>query len=167
METAQTREAQEPWQEEATDQQGAARLAISADGAFVPLVKGEWAEVRTLAIGQVEECQCSDGSSEVHVTHLSYFSRLTDATTFPDLAEVQMRRRRVIQADQVCAVTDGADWLQHFIDLHRSDAVRILAFPHAAEHVSLLLQALEKAGLKWPIGSGWWKVPTSWSSKLV
>ncbi len=151
VETAQTREAQEPWQEEATDQQGEARLAISADGAFVPLVKGEWAEVRTVAIGEVEECYRSDGSSEVHVTHLSYFSRLTDATTFTDLAEVEMRRRRVIQADQVCAVTDGADWLQHFIDLHRSDAIRILDFPHAAEHVSLLLQALQQAGMKLPV----------------
>ena len=150
VETAQTAEAQAPWQEEAAGKKVAVRLAMSADGALVPLVKGEWAEVRTLAIGEVEEQHTADGTSEIHVEHLSYFSRLTDAATFTDLAEVEMRRRKVIQAEQVCAVTDGADWLQQFIDMHRSDAVRILDFPHGASHVSLLLQALEKAGMTFP-----------------
>ena len=32
---------------------GAARMVVSADGATVPLVHGEWGEVRTLAIGAV------------------------------------------------------------------------------------------------------------------
>jgi len=84
------------------------------------------------------------------VHHLSYFSRMSSAVTFADLAEVEMRRRAVIRAKEVCAVTDGADWLQGFVDLHRPDAVRILDFPHAAEHVSLLLQALQAAGLNLP-----------------
>jgi hypothetical protein len=47
-------------------------------------------------------------------------------------------------------VTDGADWLQGFIDLHRSDAVRILDFPHEASHVSGLLEALQKMGHHFP-----------------
>jgi hypothetical protein len=123
---------------------------MSADGALVPLVKGEWAEVRTLAIGEVEEQHASEGSSEIHVNQLSYFSRLTDAAPFTDLAEVETRRRKVIQAEQVCAVTDGADWVQHFSEMHRPDAVRILDFPHEASHLSLLLQALEKAGMTFP-----------------
>jgi hypothetical protein len=33
--------------------QGAAKLFMSTDGAFVPLVGGEWAEVKTLALGEV------------------------------------------------------------------------------------------------------------------
>ncbi len=32
---------------------GAARMVVSADSATVPLVHGEWGEVRTLAIGAV------------------------------------------------------------------------------------------------------------------
>lgn len=55
VETAQTAVAQAPWQEEPAGKTGSVRLAMSAAGAFVPLVKGEWAEVRTLAIGEVEE----------------------------------------------------------------------------------------------------------------
>lgn len=144
VEAAQSAQAKAPLQEDPKAKPAPARLAISADGACVPLLHGEWAEVRTVAIGEVEAHTTAEGKQEAHVGQLSYFSRLTDAETFADLAEVEMRRRQVIQAEQVCAVTDGADWLQGFVDLHRSDAVRILDFPHAAEHVSNLLEALEK-----------------------
>ena len=147
---AQTAQATTPLQEEQPGQGIPARLVMSADGACVPLLHGEWAEVRTVAIGEVEERCTADGEHEIHVGQVSYFSRLTDAETFADLAEVEMRRRKVIQAEQVCAVTDGADWLQGFIDLHRSDAVRILDFPHAAEHLSNLLEAVEKMGHPFP-----------------
>ncbi len=126
------------------------KQAISTDGAYVPLVKGEWAEVRTVAIGEVEEKTRASGRCEVHTSQLSYFSRMTDAETFADLAEVEMRRRGVSQAKAVCAVTDGADWIQGFIDLHRPDALRVLDFPHAAEHLNLLLEALQQAGMTLP-----------------
>lgn len=150
VEAAQTAQAKAPLQEEPQAKAVPTRLVMSADGACVPLLHGEWAEVRTVAIGEVEEGHTAEGEHAIHVGQLSYFSRLTDAETFADLAEVEMRRRKVIQAEQVCAVTDGADWLQGFIDLHRSDAVRILDFPHAAEHVSDLLEALEKLGHHFP-----------------
>src|SRR5712691_3326448 len=56
---------------------------LSADGAMVPLVGGEWAEVKTLAIGEVEVRPVDDGVPEAQTTNLSYFfSRLTDAETF-------------------------------------------------------------------------------------
>lgn len=129
---------------------GAVRLAVSADGADVPLLKGEWAEVRTVAIGEVAQEGSAQGEQAVHVHLLSSFSRLTDAETFADLAEVEMRRRGVSQAKEVCAVTDGADWLQSFLDLHRSLALRMLDVPHAAEQVNLLLQALKLAGMDLP-----------------
>src|SRR5689334_19969302 len=39
---------------------------------------------------------------------------------------------------------------KRFIDLYRPDAVRILDFPHAAEHLNLLLEALQQAGMTLP-----------------
>jgi len=45
-----------------------------------------------------------------------------------------------------CAVVDGAPWLQEFIDLHRPDAVRILDFPHGAEHLGQAAEATFGAG---------------------
>jgi hypothetical protein len=123
---------------------------ISIDGAYVPLVKGEWAEVRTVAIGEATTQMTAQGEREVHTCHLSYFSRMTDAITFAEQAEVEMQRRGVSQAKTVGAVTDGADWIQGFIDLHRPDAVRILDFPHAVEHLGLLIEALQQAGIALP-----------------
>jgi hypothetical protein len=117
------------------------RFAISADGAFVPLLGGTWAEVRTLAIGEV-----SQTGMEVRTTKLSYFSRMTDAETFRQLVEGETRHRQVLAAKQVVGVMDGADWLQGLLDLHRPDAVRILDFPHAAQRVSAILDLLQQEG---------------------
>jgi hypothetical protein len=117
---------------------GPAVQQLSADGAMVPVLHGEWAEVRTLVIGELNQ----DEQHEPHATNLTYFSRLADARTFTDLATVATYRAGTERAGVVCAVMDGADWLQHLIDLHRPDAVRILDFPHAAEYLSRAAQAV-------------------------
>lgn len=148
-EARQTAQSQHASQTQASPPTGE-KLVISADGAYVPLVKGEWAEVRTVAIGQVQKQTTAKEEEDVQTAQLSYFSRLTDAETFGDVAEVEMRRRGVSQSKAVCAVTDGADWIQGFVDLHRPDAVRILDFPHAAEHLTLLLESLQQAGMTLP-----------------
>jgi hypothetical protein len=49
-------------------------------------------------------------------------------------------------AGVVCAVQDGAEWQQRFVDHHRPDAVRILDFPHAAEHLATVGRAVFGAG---------------------
>ena len=50
----------------------------------------------------------------------------------------------------MAAVTDGAEWLQGFIDYQRADAVRMLDFAHAAEYVSAIAQAVRDAGYRLP-----------------
>jgi hypothetical protein len=109
---------------------------VSVDGAMVPLVHGQWAEVKTLAVGLLERRPQEDGTWGVRATALSYFSRLADADTFRRLAWVETHRRGLTLAPRVCAVVDGAEWCQHFLDWHGPDAVRILDFPHAAESVA-------------------------------
>lgn len=119
---------------------------LSADGAMVPLVHGEWAEVKTLAIGTVQGRERRDGTAEAHATELSYFSHLGDAAEFAELALPELHRRGTEQAGRVCAVLDGAEWLQHFVDRYRPDAVRILDFPHAAEHLGTAAGAVFGSG---------------------
>lgn len=109
------------------------KLVLSADGAMVPLVHGQWAEVKTLVIGEV---QVGQEAGEGHCTHLSYFSRMSEATLFAEQATVETMRRGVVDAPQVCAVMDGAEWIDGLVDLHCPDAQRILDFPHAAGYVS-------------------------------
>jgi hypothetical protein len=121
---------------------GPAQLFLSVDGAMVPLVGGEWAEVKTVVIGEVPPAVRERGEMVVHTTQHSYFSRLADAETFQQQALVETHRRGVETAQAVAAVTDGAEWIQKFIDHHRYDALRILEFPHAGEHISAIGQAV-------------------------
>jgi hypothetical protein len=121
---------------------GASQQVMSADGAMVPLVGGEWAEVKTLVLGEVGSLE--DG--EARVEHLSYCSRLADVAGFEQATLLETHRRGLEHAGQVAAVTDGAEWLQGFIDYQRADAVRILDFAHAAESIAAIGQAVRAAG---------------------
>jgi len=132
---------------------GPEKQCLSVDGAYVPLGGGEWAEVRTLAVGAVSEPVLKEGAWGVHARELSYFSRLADAETFTEAALVEIQRRGVEGARQVAGVVDGACWCQGFLDYHRPDAVRILDFPHAAERLAqvgaLLLGEGSSAAREW------------------
>ena len=122
---------------------GPAVQQVSADGAMVPLVGGTWAEVRTVAIGTVVPHRRPAGRSGngTHATELSYFSRLTDHATFIRLAHAELHRRGTETAGTVVGVNDGADWEQQLLDRYRPDAVRVLDFPHALEHLTAAAQA--------------------------
>ena len=91
MQAAQTAEVDVPCSHEANEEQAPLRCVISSDGAMISLVQKQWAEVRTLAIGEPQEKRNAMQEREVHVGKLSYFSGLADASSFIDLAEVEMR----------------------------------------------------------------------------
>ena len=110
---------------------GSARLVVEVDGAMAPLVGGEWAEVKTMVIGEVDETGAEPGTLQ----ELSYFSRLTEAANFTRQALVETHRRGVGEGGQVALVSDGAEWIQGFGDFHCPGAVRILDFPHAAGYI--------------------------------
>lgn len=134
--------------------EGPDKQLLSVDGAMIPLVGGEWAEVKTLVLGVIGEPVIEGGEQKVHASELSYFSRLLGAEAFTHAALVETHRRGVENARQVIAVTDGAEWEQGFIDYHRADAVRILDFPHAAEYV-------------WQIGAAVWGAETPEAQKWL
>jgi hypothetical protein len=50
------------------------KMLISVDGAMVPLVGGEWAEVKTLTIGEIQKPVMERGEWVVHSENHSYFS---------------------------------------------------------------------------------------------
>jgi hypothetical protein len=156
---------------------GPERALLSVDGAMVPLRHGEWAETKTLVVGEVAAPLAPTPvaptpvaptpvaptpvaptpvaptpvapAPEVHADALSYFSRRADAETFGWLALGEIQRRGVEHAGQVAAVSDGAEWIQGFVDLHCPQALRILDFAHAAERVAALGEALAPADPTW------------------
>jgi hypothetical protein len=127
------------------EEPAAQRLAMSRDGSMVPLVGGVWAEVKVVAIGQVER-RTPKQEEEIVTTHLTYFARLADAATFADQASAEIRRRGIERAKEVCAIQDGAEWIQGFVQGHRPDAVRILDFAHAAGYIDEIALKVREAG---------------------
>jgi hypothetical protein len=114
---------------------GPLRQQVSVDGAMVPIVGGEWREVKTMVIGDL------DAGKAGHAERLSYVSRILEADRFAELATAELHRRGTFAAETVVGVADGALWCQQFYAYHLPEAVRILDFPHAAEHLSRAAQA--------------------------
>ncbi len=125
---------------------GVDKQAMSGDGAYVLLAGGEWVEVKTLTIGEVTRNKRGD----VCTQQISSCSRLADAERFAEAALGETHRRGLERAAEVCAVQDGAQWLQGLVDYHRADALRILDFAHAAEYVNEIGQAVRAAGGRLP-----------------
>lgn len=107
-------------------------VQLSIDGAMVPLVRGEWAEVRTLVIGEVATTR-----SGPKATALSYVSALASATDFSRSVLGELTRRGVLRhAGPIVAITDGAVWIQDVLDLQCPHAVRILDIMHAIAYLA-------------------------------
>jgi hypothetical protein len=121
---------------------GPDKLLLSLDGAFVPLLHGEWAEAKTLVIGEVGEPRMVDGKTVVSAHSLSYFSRIAEAEQFQRLTFGELYRRQIETAEHVASVSDGAEWIQGFIDFHTPTATRILDFPHAAQRICQIGEAV-------------------------
>ncbi len=115
---------------------GPAIQQVSADGAMISLVGGNWTEVRTVAIGTIEEQQ-----GEAHAIDLAYFSRHCSADQFIRQATLPTYERGTRQAGTVVAVSDGASWIQELIDEQCPEAVRVLDFPHAVGYLNRATQA--------------------------
>ena len=84
---------------------GAAVQQVSVDGVFVPLVGGDWREVKVLAVGTV----AADAAGEATATDLSYLARLADHARFGREALAELHRRGTLTAPTVVAVADGAE----------------------------------------------------------
>jgi hypothetical protein len=121
------------------------RMAMSSDGSMVPLVGGVWAEVKMVAIGTVERRMRKD-EEDIVTTNLTYFARLANAAIFADQASAELRRRGIERAKEVCAIQDGAEWIQGFVQGHRHDALRILDFAHAASYICEIADKVRERG---------------------
>jgi hypothetical protein len=136
---------------------GPEQALVSVDGAMVPLREGEWAEVKTLVIGEIvsvgpaepPEPTIPPPSATAQTTALSYCSRLADIEHFNMAVLGELHRRGIETAGRVVAVSDGAEWIQGFVDLHCPQAVRVLDFAHAAERIALIGQTIAPDDPTW------------------
>ena len=111
---------------------------MSVDGVMVPTVGGTWHEAKIVAIGRVGR----DKQGEPTTLDTSYFCRMASSDDFADAATVEIHRRGIERATTVLGIADGATWCQRFFDLHAMNAVRILDFYHAVEHLGVAARAV-------------------------
>lgn len=104
------------------------RQVISLDGSFVPLNNKEWVEAKMLTISAVD--------ANRDCTAVSYFARNAPYSAFSKQARGEVAQRGIRHSAAVCAVADGADWIQSVVTEHRKDALRILDFYHSAERLA-------------------------------
>jgi hypothetical protein len=144
--------------EQASQKKKPIELVVSNDGAYVSLRGKVWAEVKTMAIGQVQKnvrpCK-QRPNQEVKLVNVSYVSRLTDAATFTELIIGELHRRGFFDAERVAALQDGAEWIQSLIDALRADMTRILDFYHAGQYLSDIAALVGQAGTQLP--ANWWE----------
>jgi hypothetical protein len=136
-------------QEKEVIQKESVKQVMSSDGAYLSLRGKVWAEVKTMIMGEVQEKKRHSKQrpdQDVKTVNIRYFSRMTDVETFIELATGETHRYGFLQAKQVGALQDGAEWIQSVIDAQRPDAVRILDFYHAAEYISDIATLVRNAG---------------------
>ena len=127
----------------------AAKLVVSNDGAHISLRGNVWGEVKTMALGEVQENKRRSKqrpNQEVKLVNISYFSRMIDSDTFIELITGELDRRRFFDADLVAAIQDGAEWIQSLITAIRAGIIRILDFYHAGQYLSDIALLVGQAG---------------------
>lgn len=125
------------------------KQVISSDGMFISLRRKIFAEVKTATLGEVQKNSKSyrqRPEQEVKMTNITYFSRMVDSQIFTELAAGEIARRGFFQVKHVAAVSDGAEWIQRFVDANRADAIRILDFYHASQYLSGIATVVRNAG---------------------
>jgi len=115
--------------------EGPATLVMGVDGAFVPVLRGAWADGKPLVVGEVGEPVEVKGEALGETHSRSYFSRVREAQPFQRLTLGERYRRRLETAGHVAASSAGAEWIQGCVDDHGPEALRMLDVPHAAERI--------------------------------
>jgi hypothetical protein len=111
-------------------------------------VRGEgWKEFKTRAVFDLiamPELDRDTGEwhDQVHGVHLSYRAVLGGVAEFAPALWGLAVERQVPQAADVAVVADGADWIWNLTDDLFSDAVQIVDWYHACEHIAAAAEAL-------------------------
>ena len=116
-----------------------ALLQLSIDATKVPLLHGAWTDVKLAVIAALVPGPPDDAGHPTHTPqHHSYVARWEPAAQFGQTLTLEAQQRGVDEAGTVVSPNDGAEWIQGVVDLLAPQAVRILDFPHAVEHLGAI-----------------------------
>jgi hypothetical protein len=131
-----------------------ALLQLSIDATKVPLLHGAWTDVKLAVFADLVPGAPTETGQPTHRpgTH-SYVARWEPAEQFGPTLTLEAQRRGLDEAGVVVSPNDGADWIQGVLDLLAPQAVRILDFPHAVEHLGTIATLVAGAGT--PAATAW------------
>jgi len=117
------------------------RLYISMDGTTVHLTEG-WKEMRLAAVYETEEVHQPDGQVVQRCVRPTYLPFLGDVETFGGLVYMEAARRGLEKAEEVIILGDGAEWIWRQAQNICPEAVCIVDWWHAVEHLWTAAKAL-------------------------
>lgn len=90
---------------------------------------------------KAEPPKISDGVWDIEAEDISYYCDTTEAETFGQLVWATGFQREALCASEVVFIGDGADWIWNLVGEHFPEAVQIVDWFHAAEHLGTVAKA--------------------------
>jgi len=112
------------------------RLYIGIDGTGVPMRGGGTRECKTGIIYETKEV-----GRKTRAVNAEYLATLERVDSFGDQVYARAFRRGVENAGDVACLGDGAAWIWRSFAHHYPDAVQILDYYHASEHLGYVAKA--------------------------
>ncbi len=107
------------------------RLYIGIDGVHVPMRDGSYHEAKC---GIVYETRLQNG--KIRISNAKYLATLERTKAFGDQMYALAFDQGVENAKELACLGDGATWIWNGFSQHYPDAVQILDYYHATEHLS-------------------------------
>jgi hypothetical protein len=112
------------------------RLYVGIDGVHVPMRDGTYHEAKT---GVVYQTRDQDGKTKI--SNAKYMATLQRTAAFGDQVYALAYDQGVENAKDLACLGDGATWIWNSFSMHYPDAVEILDYYHATEHLDNVAKA--------------------------
>ena len=112
------------------------RLYIGIDGVHVPMCDGTYHEAKAGIVYQTRE---QDGKTKI--SNAKYTATLQRTAAFGDQVYALAFDQGVENANDLACLGDGATWIWNSFSHHYPDAVQILDYYHATEHLDDVAKA--------------------------
>lgn len=136
------------------------KMYIETDGSMIFTREDGWKEVKVGRIFKSGDCIRNDGKPGC-ITHSQYMAHLEDCKIFRGRME-NLIDAYGARAAQLVFISDGATWIKNWVEDAYPDAISILDYFHAAEHLYEFVNAYFKDKEQ---GKRWGKQQEGWLLK--
>jgi len=124
------------------------RLYVSMDGTMVHTKQDGWKELKLGAVYTTRASVSRTRPAEVTVRahDFSFYAEFANPQTFGPRLLAEAAQRGVLEADEVVAIGDGAQWIWNLVDEQFPGATQIVDWYHASQYVWKVAHAVYGEG---------------------